>query len=88
MFDANADTETGKKYIGELILPRAATAIADGTKDKFLFKDFENLQAVSGGKITSIGEFAFAGCGALASADIPKAASIGGGKFHRIDTVF
>ena len=81
VFDADADTGTGKKYIGELILPRAATAIADGTMDKFLFKDFGNLQAVSGGKITSIGEFAFAGCAALTSVSFPAATAIGMGAF-------
>ena len=81
VFDADADTGTGKKYIGELILPRAATAIADGTKDKSLFSNFTSLKSVSGGKITSIGEFAFARCAALTSVSFPAATAIGMGAF-------
>ncbi|GHV89504.1 hypothetical protein AGMMS50268_00070 [Spirochaetia bacterium] len=37
VFDTNVATEYGRKYIEELILPRATTALADSTKDKSLF---------------------------------------------------
>ena len=78
VFDADADTGTGKKYIGELILPRAATAIADGTEDKSLFSNFTSLKSVSGENITSIGGYTFRKAGeALTRVNFPKAATIG-----------
>jgi hypothetical protein len=71
------DYNTGEKYIAELVLPDAATRIANGASGKDVFYGFRpNLTKVSARNVTSIGNYAFSGCGNLAKADFPKATSI------------
>jgi hypothetical protein len=85
------DSHSGKSYIVSLILPTAATSIADRVeRGDFLitddaFDDFYNLQSISGANITKIGSYAFNGRGkiysdlfsGLQSVDFPKATSLG-----------
>jgi hypothetical protein len=117
VFDPNTGTDDaagyGIKYIAELVLPRAAAALADGPVAKHIpqnlnpktlsdleawsnlnssavsdedqtgtFRNFDNLQAVSGENITNTGRFTFVyEHSKLQTARFPKAAVIGDGAF-------
>jgi hypothetical protein len=68
---------TGKGKIVSLILPDVATSIKAGDFSNPTFKKFYALKTVTGGTVTSVGEWAFARCNALETMSLPAATSIG-----------
>ncbi|MCL2211910.1 MAG: leucine-rich repeat domain-containing protein [Treponema sp.] len=80
-FNPDSAVSSGKFYIVSIILPAAATEIADGTSYKPTFDSFSHLKSVSGENITAIGEYSFTGSiiidSILKDINFPKAASIG-----------
>jgi hypothetical protein len=76
-FDPDYTNSTGKDKIVSLILPDGATSIKAGTNSNPTFKDFSALKSVTGGAVTTVGDYAFLGCGALETVSLPAATSIG-----------
>ena len=83
VFDTNVATEFGRKYIAEIILPKAATAIVGVVNKRTAFYNFTNLKAASGENITSIGNEAFSNRTKLETAHFPKAEEIGNFAFSK-----
>jgi hypothetical protein len=63
VFDPVYSNSTGKAYITDLVLPNAATRIkAGGSYDNPTFKNFDNLNSVSGYGIKTVGDYDFYNC--------------------------
>ncbi|GBU28765.1 hypothetical protein R84B8_02327 [Treponema sp. R8-4-B8] len=70
--------------IVSIILPEAATSIADGTSSSGTFRDFFNLISISGANINTIGKYAFNYTGSvrLQTVNFPEVTTIDEGAFY------
>ncbi|WP_162511081.1 leucine-rich repeat domain-containing protein, partial [Treponema endosymbiont of Eucomonympha sp.] len=75
-----AYTDAGK--VVSLVLPDTVTKIAEGTVSAGTFASFTSLKAFKANKTETVGKWAFYGCAALASADLPAATVIGEDAFY------
>jgi len=91
-FDPDNSIAVGKDLIVSLVLPDAATEIADGESyTKSTFQYFSSLTTVSGANIETVGELAFSVLKNLASANFPAAVTIGASAFYEctsLETVY
>jgi len=76
----NEEMNIGASYIVEIILPNAATSIADGLNGDTTFKYFTNLKK-AGGNVATIGKYAFRGLTNLTAVSFPEATNIGESAF-------
>ena len=80
VFDPDYSISTGKDKIVGIVLPDAATSIAEGTNvpsDTATFEYFSNLKEVEGKSITNIGDRAFQEINSLESVTFPVVTDIG-----------
>ena len=83
IFDPRSDVSIGKSKIVSLILPGTTTGIASGTTNSPALRHFTNLQTFNGTLLSTIGDYAFAGCTKLAITGLPTwLTSIGAGAFQ------
>jgi hypothetical protein len=76
-FDPDSTVATGKDKIVSIILPTVATSIEAGTTSSNpTFKNFTNLNSISGANITTIGNYSFVRSN-LQSVDFPRTTIIG-----------
>jgi hypothetical protein len=86
-FDPDYTNSTGKGKIVSLILPDAATSIKAGTDSNPTFKDFSALKSVTGGAVTTVGDYAFWDCDDLETVSLPAATTIGNHAFLSCGTL-
>ena len=72
VFDPVSNCFTGKDKIVSIILPDAATAIADGDLFNPTFSGFTSLLSFNGKGLSSIGDLAFRNCCSLMQSSLPK----------------
>jgi hypothetical protein len=91
-FDIYSGDVIGKNYIVSLILPDAATSIANSSSGNSTYSDndsryyndsYSALRTVNGANITTIGEYVFQDCTAMTAASFPKATAIENSAFLR-----
>jgi hypothetical protein len=70
-FDPESNISIGKSKIVNLILPNTTTGITDGTVSAPTFRYFTNLQTFSGTLLSTLGDYAFAGCTSLTITTLP-----------------
>jgi len=78
----NEEINKGASYIIEIILPNAATSIADGLNGDTTFKYFTNLKK-AGGNVVTIGKNVFRELTNLTAVSFPETTSIGYYAFYK-----
>jgi hypothetical protein len=87
-FDIYSGDVIGKNYIVSLILPDAATSIANSIYRSGDINDsYSELRTVSGANITAIGEYVFRDCTSMTAASFPKATAIETAAFQGCDAL-
>jgi hypothetical protein len=72
----------GAGKVVSLVLPDSVTKIAEGTVSAGTFASFTSLKAFKANKTETVGKWAFFGCAALTSANLPAATVIGEDAFY------
>jgi len=82
-FSDTLTAQTGQDKIISLTLPdKLENGIVNGSGSSAVFRNFSNLKSVTGRNLETIGQYAFADCVSLTSANFPNADNIGDYAFN------